>query len=256
MPDQKLSAVILTKNAEDSIRGCLESVKWADEIIIVDGFSSDRTVEICRGYTDKIILSEFKGFAEERNKGTDKASGDWVLQLDADEVVTPGLAKALKEAMTSPAPCAGYKFRRKNFFLGHPMRYGGWYHYSAHFFKKGFGRYEGLIHERLKLNGRQGIIEAEIEHRPFASISQFISRQNRYTGYEARDILNEKGLLSKKVVMHNLRFKPIKLFWKYYLKKQGFREGMIGFIFSVLFSYVHFMKWAKYWELTYGQKAR
>lgn len=255
MPDQKLSVVILTKDAEDSVRDCLESIKGAEEIIIVDGFSSDRTVEICRNYTDNIILSEFKGFAAERNKGIDSASGDWILQLDADEVVTSALAKALREAMGQPAPYVGYKFRRKNFFLGRPMRYGGWYHYSAHFFKKGFGRYEGLIHERLKLNGRQGVIEAEIEHRPFASIAQFISRQNRYTGYEAREILNEKGVLGKKVVMHNLYFKPLKLFWKFYLKKQGFREGMIGFIFSVLFSYVHFMKWIKYWELTYGQKA-
>lgn len=256
MPKTRLSVVVITKDAEDSVRGCLESVKWADEIIIVDGFSTDRTTEICRNYTDKIILSEFKGFAEERNKGTDRAAGDWVLQLDADEVVTDGLAKALIEAMDSPAPYVGYKFRRKNFFLGHEMRYGGWYHYSAHFFKKGFGRYEGLIHERLKLNGRQGVIDAEIEHRPFTSIAQFISRQNRYTGYEARDILNEKGLLSKKIVMHKLRFKPLKVFWKLYIKKQGFREGMLGFIFSALYSFVHVMKWSKYWELTYGKEAR
>ena len=256
MPNPRLSAVILTKDAESSVRDCLESVKWADEIIVVDGFSTDRTVEVCKGYTDRIIPSEFKGFAEERNKGIDNATGDWILQLDADEVVTPGLAKALREAMASPGPYVGYKFRRKNFFLGHPMRYGGWYHYSAHFFKKGFGRYEGLIHERLKLDGQQGIIEEEIEHRPFASISQFISRQNRYTTYEARDFLNEKGVLGKRVVMYNLYFKPAKLFWKFYFRKQGFREGMIGFIFSALYSYVHFMKWAKYWELAYGQKAK
>ena len=254
MPNLRLSVVILTRNAEDSVRACLESVKWADEIIIVDGYSTDGTLDICKGYTDKIILSEFKGFAEERNKGIDKAAGDWILQLDADEVVTPALAEALKESMASPEQYAGYKFRRKNFFLGHPMRYGGWYHYSAHFFKKGSGRYEGLIHERLKLDGKQGAIEAEIEHRPFSSVAQFISRQNRYTGYEARDILNEKGVLSKRAVMGNLYLKPVKLFWKFYIRKQGFREGMVGFIFSALFSYVHFMKWAKYWELTYGQK--
>jgi len=256
MPNPRLSVVVLTKNAEDSVGACLESVKWADEIVIVDGFSADKTVEICRGYTDKIISSEFKGFAEERNKGIDKAGGDWILQLDADEVVTPQLAKAIDEAMRSTAPYVGYKFRRKNFFLGRPMRYGGWYHYSAHFFKKGFGRYEGLIHERLKLNGGQGIIEAQIEHRPFNSIAQFIDRQNRYTSFEAMDILNERGVLSKKIVYYNLHFKPIRLFWKLYVKKQGFREGMTGFIFSALYSFVHFLKWAKYWELTYGRQTR
>lgn len=255
MQNPRLSVVILTKDARDSVGACLESVAWADEIVIIDGFSSDGTLDICRKYTDRIIQSEFEGFANERNKGIDNSTGDWILQLDADEVVTPALAEALKKAMASPGGCVGYKFRRKNFFLGHPMRYGGWYHYSAHFFKRGSGRYEGLIHERLKLDGPQGVIEEEIEHRPFSSITQFIARQNRYTGYEAQDILNEKGVVDKKVVLGNLRVKPIKLFWKLYVKKQGFREGRIGLVFSLLYSYVHFMKWAKYWELAYGKDA-
>jgi glycosyltransferase involved in cell wall biosynthesis len=255
MQGQRLSVVILTKNAQDCVGACLESVKWADEIVVIDGFSTDNTPEICKKYTDKVIPSEFRGFALERNKGIDNSSGDWILQLDADEVVTPQLASALKEAMVSGSGAVGYKFRRKNYFLGHAMRYGGWYHYSAHFFKKGCGRYEGLIHERLKLTGPQGVIEAEIEHRPFKSMEQFLERQNRYTGYEARDMLNEKGVLPLKVVLYNLKVKPLKLFWKLYIKKQGFREGRIGFIFCVMFAYVHFMKWAKYWELTYGEKA-
>lgn len=259
MQKPRLSVVILTKDARDCVEACLESIKWADEIVIVDGFSTDGTLDICRRYTGKIVQSEFQGFALERNKGVDNSTGDWILQLDADEVVTPELAEAIKKAMAAPsgasADAVGYKFRRKNYFLGRPMRYGGWYHYSAHFFKRGCGRYEGLIHERLKLTGPQGVIEAEIEHRPFSSVEQFIDRQNRYTGYEARDILNEKGVLSKKEIMYNLKIKPLKLFWKIYVKKQGFREGRIGLIFSILYPYVHFMKWAKYWELTYGKKS-
>jgi len=254
MQRARLSAVILTKNAEDCVRDCLESVKWADEIIIVDGYSTDSTVDICRKYTDRIIKSEFKGFANERNLGIDNSTGDWILQLDADEVVTAALREAIGRILESPGPYAGYKFRRKNYFLGHPMRYGGWYHYSAHFFKKGSAGYEGLVHERLKLNGEQGTIEAEVEHRPFQSMSQFISRQNRYTDYEAKDILAEKGILDKRTVLGNLYFKPTRLFWKLYIKKQGFREGKYGLIFSIMYSFVHFLKWAKYWELTYGKK--
>ena len=259
MQKPRLSVVVLTKNAQDCIGACLESVKWADEIIVIDGFSTDGTGEICRKYGARVIESEFNGFALERNKGTDNSTGDWILQLDADEVVTPQLAAALQKAMSASADASsgavGYKFRRKNYFLGRPMRYGGWYHYSAHFFKRGCGRYEGLIHERLKLNGPQGVIEAEIEHRPFSSMEQFMDRQNRYTGYEARDILDEKGVLPEKEIFYNLKVKPLKLFWKIYVKKQGFREGRTGLIFSIMFSYVHFMKWAKYWELTYGKKA-
>lgn len=256
MPKARLSVVILTKDSQDNIKGCLESLKFANEIVVVDDGSKDGTVEICNCYTDKVIVDSVEGFANKRNLGADKATGDWILQIDSDESVTPELAATIREAVDSGRDYAGYKFRRKNYFLGHFMRYGGWYHYSSNLYMKGRGRYEGLVHERLVLDGPIGTIEEATEHRPFQSITQFLERQNRYTSYEARDILNEKGVLSKKVVMYNLRFKPVKLFWKYYLKKQGFREGMIGFIFSALFSYVHFMKWAKYWELTYGQKAR
>ncbi|MFH0772254.1 MAG: glycosyltransferase family 2 protein [Candidatus Omnitrophota bacterium] len=284
MPKARLSVVILTKNAQDRIRDCLESVKWADEIVIVDGYSSDSTLEICKEYTNKIIQSEFKGFADERNLGIDNATGDWILQLDADEIVTEPLREAIEKILAlSASPVKDghqpkstafpdgvkyvcYKFRRKNYFLGCPMRYGGWYHYSAHFFRKGRARYEGLVHERLKFipldskhltefTGEQGRLEAEVEHRPFDSIAQFISRQNRYTDYEAKDMLSEKGKISERQVKYNLYIKPLKLFWKLYIKKQGFRDGMLGFIFSAMNSFVHFLRWAKYWELTYGKRS-
>lgn len=250
----KVSAVVLTKNSEDEIKDCLESLKFADEIIVIDDYSNDATVGICKKYTAKIIQSDVEGFANKRNLGIDNATGDWVLQLDADEIATPALADAITKVVNSSAAYAGYKYRRKNYFLGHFMRYGGWYHYSANLFKRGYGRYEGLVHERLKLNGTQGIVEAATEHRPFKSISQFIERQNAYTAYEAWDILAEKGVLSERHVIYNLKIKPIKLFWKFYVRKQGFREGMYGLMFSMMYSFVHFLKWAKYWELTYGKK--
>ncbi len=249
MPRETLSVVVLTKNAEEDIKDCLESAKWADEIVIIDGFSSDSTLGICKSYTTKIIQSEFKSFANERNLGIDNAAGDWILQLDADETVTPRLRDEILNTLNLSSPYVGYKFRRRNYFLGHPMRYGGWYHYSAHFFKRGFGRYEGLVHERLRLNGRQGIIEAEVEHKPFKSIAQFIARQNRYTDYEALEILNSRGILNKRAVLYQMYFKPLKLFWKFYIKKQGFREGFYGLLFSLLYSWINFLKWAKYTEL-------
>src|SRR3989338_608988 len=174
MPKAKLSAIVLTKDSQDVIKDCLESLTFADEIVVIDDRSTDRTAGICKNYTDNVFI---------------------------DNV-------------------------------------------------------EGLVHERLVLDGPIGTIEEATEHRPFQNIAQFLERQNRYTVYEARDLLNKRGKLPEKEVIYNLTWKPLKLFLKFYLKKQGFREGMIGFIFSVLFSYVHFMKWTKYWELTYGQKAR
>jgi len=247
----KLSVVVFTKNEEQQIRSCLESIKFANEIIVIDDNSTDGTQRICEEYTDKIIQGNFSGleFAKRRNLGSDKAIGDWVLQIDADETVTPEFARAMTTAINSSAPYVGYKFRRKNYFLGHFMRYGGWYHYSSHLFKKGSARYKGLVHERQELRGQQGVIEEGTKHRPFKSIAQFIDRQNIYSSYEAQDMLNEKGILPQKTVIYNLNVKPLKLFWKFYVKKQGFREGMYGFIFSVMYSFVHFLKWAKYWEL-------
>jgi len=254
MPKTKLSVVILTKDSQEIIKDCLESVRFADDIVIVDDRSSDNTMDICRGYTDRIFVDSAKGFADKRNFGAEKAAGDWILQIDSDERVTAGLADAITRAINSGKDYAGYKFRRKNYFLGHFMRHGGWYHYSANLYRRGRARYEGLVHERLVLDGPQGKLEEATEHYPFNGIAQFIERQNRYTSLEARDMLNEKGVVSEKAVMYNLTWKPVKLFLKFYLKKQGFREGMTGFIFSALFAYVHFMKWAKYWELAYGQK--
>ena len=254
MPKARLSAVVLTKDSQDVIKDCLESLRFADELIVIDDGSADGTVRICKAYTDNVFIEKIDGFANKRNFGAEKATGDWVLQVDSDERVTAGLAAAIREAINSGRDYAGYKFRRKNYFLGHFMRYGGWYHYSANLYKKGRARYEGLVHERLVADGPIGTIEEATEHRPFQSIAQFLERQNRYTAYEARDLLNEKGRLPEREVVYNLTRKPLKLFFKFYLKKQGFREGMFGFIFSALFSYVHFMKWAKYWELTYGQK--
>ncbi|MEW6407155.1 MAG: glycosyltransferase family 2 protein [Patescibacteria group bacterium] len=250
MHRQKLSVVILTKNAETQLRNCLESVKWADEIIAVDGFSTDKTVSIFKEYNAKIIQHQFEGdYGQERNIGNDNASGDWILQLDCDEVVTDALKNEIIKILNDGNQYAAYKFLRKNFFFGHFMRYGGWYHYSLHFFKKGFAYYKGKVHHDLIVDGKIGVINAEVEHYPFKDFAQFIQRQNHYTSLEAKEIFDLKGVLDAKEIQYNIKIKPLKLFWKFYVKKQGFREGMIGFIFSVLFAWVHFLKWIKYWEL-------
>ncbi|MFH1867656.1 MAG: glycosyltransferase family 2 protein [Candidatus Omnitrophota bacterium] len=247
---KRLSAVILTKNIEDKVRDCLESIRWADEIVVVDGFSTDKTVEICREYNARIVQHEFGGdFGQERNIGIDNSSGDWILQLDGDDVVTEGFKNEMVKILQKEDRFAAYKFWRKNFFMGHFMRYGGWYHRSLHLFKKGFALYQGKVHHELIVNGEIGSLDAEIEHYPFDNFSQFVTKQNRYTDIESKEILELKGVLDRKEILYNIKIKPVKLFWKFYVKKQGFKEGVYGFIFSVLFAWVHFIKWVKYWEL-------
>jgi glycosyltransferase involved in cell wall biosynthesis len=249
---QTVSAVIMTKNCEDLVEGTLKSVAdWVDEIVVLDGFSTDKTVEICRRYTDKVFQNRWDGyrFCTERNLGTDHASSDWCFHVDPDERATPAFRDAVLKILKNGTRHCAFEFRKKNFFLGHWMRHGGWYHYSLHFFKRGKARYEGVIHESLKVDGTIGKIEAPVEHYPFVSIKQFVNRHNGYSTREAQALREERGIVDEKEVLFELKKKPIKRFFKFYIRKKGFLDGIHGLIFSVLFAWVHFINWAKYWEI-------
>ena len=247
---QRLSVVILTKNEEAQVARCLESVQWADEVIVVDGESTDRTVDICRAHGATVISHPFSGdFGEERNLGADAASGDWIIQLDADDVVSDELRDAMRRVLAEGTAHAAFQMRRKNNFLGHWMMRGGWYHYYLHFYRRSACRFKGRVHHLLTINGTTGTMEAPLLHYPFTSLEQFVARQNRYTSLEAKEMLDEQGVLNPRFVRYQLTRKPLKLFWKSYVKKQGFREGWYGLVFAILYAWVHFLKWAKYWEL-------
>ncbi|MCX5667114.1 MAG: glycosyltransferase [Candidatus Omnitrophica bacterium] len=250
-----ISAVILSKNSEKKIEKCLESLAgWADEILLVDGGSTDKTADIAKRFGAKVYFHAFSGsFAEERNFGTEKASSDWVLQLDSDEIVSDAFKKKCDEILPG-TKCAAFKFRRKNVFLGHEFTYGGWYHWSQHLFKNLSARYEGRVHEKMVVNGNVGFIDADMLHIPFDSISEFIERQNRYTDLQAADIIDQEKDLTRKKIKYNLKVKPAKLFRKIYFNKKGYKEGLHGLIFAILSSYVHFLKWAKVWERTKNRK--
>jgi len=242
----------MTKNCEGWIEGTLKSVSgWVDEIVVIDGFSTDRTVEICKKYTDKVYQNKWDGyrFATERNLGTSKATADWCFHVDPDERATPAFAKAVQSVLESGTTYAAYEFRKKNFFYGRWMKHGGWYHYSLHLFRRTKGVYDGVIHEKLVVDGAIGRLEAAVEHYPFGSVKQFVERHNGYSTREAMQLKEEKGRLGEKEILYNIRQKPLKRFVKFYFKKRAILEGARGVIFSVLFAWVHFLNWVKYWEL-------
>ncbi|MBI4432044.1 MAG: glycosyltransferase family 2 protein [Candidatus Omnitrophica bacterium] len=242
----------MTKDCEDLVEGTLNSVAgWADEIVVIDGFSRDRTVEICKHFTDKVFQNRWDGyrFCTERNLGTQKAISDWCLHIDPDERATPEFKKAVTRLLEKGTPHDALEFRKKNYFLGHFMRHGGWYHYSRHLFRRAKGVYDGVIHESLKVRGTIGKLEAPIEHYPFTSIKQFVMRHNGYSQREALALREEKSVLDERKVLYELKRKPLKRFFKFYVKKKGFLDGIYGLIFSILFAWVHFLNWAKYWEL-------
>ncbi len=244
-----ISAVILARNSQDKIVGCIASLKgWADEIIVVDGLSTDQTLRIAKDAGAQVHSHAFLGsFAQERNFGADIAKSDWVLQLDSDEILTDDFKKQCDYLLPS-TEFRAFKFMRKNTFLGHAFKYGGWYHWSQHLYKRGFARYEGRVHEKMLVEGEVGQIKADVLHFPFDSISDFISRQNRYTDLQAQDIIDNEPKLNDKLIRYNLTWKVLKLFKKIYFNKQGYKEGMHGLVFSILFCWVHFLKWAKIWE--------
>ncbi|UCB57626.1 MAG: glycosyltransferase family 2 protein [Candidatus Omnitrophota bacterium] len=251
MPKERLSVVIITKDEEERLARCLESVRWADEIVVVDDLSTDRTAEICRQFGAKVISHKSEGnFDRQRNIGIDNANGEWILQMDADEVVSEELKEEIKRAIASDGGFAAYKIKRKNFFLGHFLQYGGWFLYYIKLFRKHKARYVGRsVHETLRVDGEIGQMSEPIKHFPFSSIEQFIERQNFYSSVEARLMYEDKGRLPKRMVRYNLTVRPLKLFWKLYIKKKGFRDGMYGLLFAALNSWTHFLRWAKYWEI-------
>ena len=279
MPRESLAVVLMTKNEEKRLAHCLDQVKgWADEIVVIDDESADRTAEIAGAYTPKVFIHRSEDNHDRQwNLGSEKASSEWILHIDADEIVTPALKAAIDRALagaaglcaearggasssaglcaearggaSSSAGLSAYDLMRLNFFLGRPMRHGGWRHRHRILFRRTKSRCTGQgIHVRLEVDGKIGFLDAEIEHYPFSSLAQFIDRQNHYTSIEAEVMLQEKGRLPWKTVRYQITFRPWKLFWKSYLKQQGYKEGAVGFFFAALFAYFHHALWAKYWE--------
>ena len=246
----KISAVIIVKNEEKKIAKCLSSLKWADEIIVVDGFSTDRTVDVAKAAGARVVQHVFSGsFADDRNLGMAHARNDWVLHLDADEIITEDFKNKAEELLSKDENTVVYKFKRQNFFLGHSMDHGGFHHYIPNLVNKRFVKFEGVVHEVPVHQGKVGTIDGVIEHHPFDSIAQFVARQNRYTDIAAAELLKTEGFLPDSKIKKALINKSFKIFWKSYVKKQGYKEGLYGLVFAILFSFINFLKWAKYWEL-------
>lgn len=252
-----VTAVILTKDEEGRIGRCLEHLRWVKEVVVVDGESRDQTTAIAVRYGARVIPHAFSGsFAQERNFGAQQATGEWILQLDADDVVTDQFRQQLEALFARPPQHDAYKFERRSVLLGRSMRYGGWRHYIPNLYRKGRAQFVGLVHERLEGADGVGTLTAPVEHHAIESLAPYVDKQNRYTTLAAKELLETRGVIPLRDVRYQLTRKPLKVFWKSYIKKQGFREGMHGLVLAVLYAWVHFLTWAKYWELAYASDDR
>ena len=245
----RLSVAIITYNEEKNIQRTLESVKWADEIVVVDSGSTDKTVELCRAYTDRVFHQDWLGFARQKNIAIDKTAGDWVLSLDADEPLEPALIDEIRGILSAPGSLDGYSIPRRTFFLGKQIRHGGWYpDYNLRLFRKGKGRFEErAVHEAIKVQGTVGRTRHALAHYAYPDLTSYMSSINKYSSL-AVHVMTEKESSRFKTGWVNILFRPIWTFILRYFFRLGFLDGKPGLVLNLFHSYYVFAKYAKLWE--------
>lgn len=248
----KLSVIIIAFDEEEEIRECLESVKWADEIIFVDSESTDRTREIASEYTDKVIVHKWKGFAAQKQFALDNASNEWVLSIDADERVTPELKDEIVELLGSNPEFNGYFIPRRNHFLGKEIKSCGWSpDYQLRLFKKSKTVVDRRkVHEGFLVEGERGHLTNAFIHFTHNNLYETFAKINQYSTLEAEELY-----LKKKARPINIFINPIAAFLSHYIYRKGYRDGVHGLMVSLIHSLTKKMTYMKIWDLQNRDKA-
>jgi glycosyltransferase involved in cell wall biosynthesis len=276
LPDVTLSVVIITHNEEANLGGTLESVKplvcdGKGEIIIVDSGSTDRTIEIAKSFGAKVFVEDWKGFAGQKNSAIDKATGDWILSLDADEevgdVARSFILRVLSGSHEVLSLSAGFWFSRRNYFLGRWIRHGGFYPDSKlRLLKRGRGRFEDrAVHEDVKLQPDQQAYDAslhydsggrfDIIHHSYPTLSDYIEHMNRYSSLGA-EMLVAEGKAKVRFSIINIVLRPLATFVYNYFFRLGFLDGREGLLLHLYHAVYVSLKYAKAWELSRNQSSR
>ncbi len=245
---QRLSVTIITKNEEKNIERCLTSVAWADEIIVVDSGSTDRTVELCRKFRCKVISSEWLGFGLTKKLAVDSAANDWILSIDADEEVTPELKNKILSMLQTAPKYDGYRIKRKSFYLGKMIRYCGWNRdYPLRLFNRDCGNFNRKsVHESIKISTQSGKIEEPLFHYTYPTIHSHIQKMNHYTEL----IAEEKAGNAETSAVVSAVLRGTLQFLKSYLFQYGILDGKEGLILSINSGYYTYLKYIKLWEKT------
>jgi glycosyltransferase involved in cell wall biosynthesis len=243
-----LTVITITLDEERNIVECLDSVRWADQIVVIDSGSKDRTTELAKRFTPDVYSITWEGYGHARNLALDHAAGEWILWLDADERVPAELAKEIRELVEKDEPgYNGYSVARRAYFLGKWIKHCGWYPSRVvRLFRKERGRFnETRVHERLELEGNVGLLRNDLLHYTDLSLQQYLAKFNKYTSLAAE----EMAANGKPYRVWDLLVRPPFIFVKMYVLRLGFLDGVHGFILSVLSSAYVFSKYAKLWEL-------
>lgn len=242
-----ISALIITKNEQRNIQACLESLQWVDEIVVIDSFSTDDTVEIAKKFTDKVYLNAWPGYSNQKNFGHTKCSQEWILSIDADERITPELQQEIKQAIQNRENVA-YRIRIKDFMFGKWIEHTGKNSQNhIRLYRADNGVWESNVHEVVKVTGPVGSLNNKILHFSHLTIAKFIEKANRYTEIEAQNRF-QQGIRKNWWVILASSFR---VFLYYYISNGGFRDKGHGLLRSILLAFYHFLVRVKLWELWY-----
>ena len=248
MTAPRLSVAVITLNEAHHLRRCLESVAWADELVVVDAESPDKTVQVAREFTDRVIVRPWAGFAAQKNFALDQCAGEWILSLDADEEAAPELSAEIVATIAGAGAHDGYAVRRQNVFLDRWIRHGGLYpDWQIRLFRRGHGRFEArAVHESVTVTGSTGRLSGHLVHRSYEGVDDFVERASRYSSLAAAQLIRE----GRRVGTGELVLRPLGRFLSMYLVHRGFLDGRRGLLLAALYAYYVFMRSAKVWEVT------
>jgi len=243
----KISATIVTLDEERNIERCLKSVQWADEIVVVDSGSTDRTLDICRDYDCRIIETEWLGYARTKQLAVDAAANDWIFSIDADEEATPELGAKIMEITKSQGPVKGFRINRRSFYLGKKIRHSGWRKdFPLRLFHRNFGRFNlKPVHEGVEVNGDVGRLQEVLYHYTFPTLATHVRKIELYSELGAA----EKKERGAKAGVPGAFFRGGYEFFRIYFLKAGFLDGRRGLILACNSAFAAYMKYLLLWEM-------
>ena len=241
----KISVIVITKDEEKNISDCLKSVEWADEIIVVDSESTDRTVEIARQFTDKVFIRKWEGYVPQKKYALSLANNEWVLSLDADERITPELKDEILKI--SPGNFSGFKIRRKNFLIKKEITSCGWEKdYQLRLLKKDKTSFsDRLVHEKFIVDGQVDTLKSPMLHYTFSSFTDYFNKINYYTSLKSEELFRKKKRIGGWTIFSH----SVSAFFAFFFVRKGFKDGVYGLIISLLHAVSTMMNYIKLWEL-------
>jgi glycosyltransferase involved in cell wall biosynthesis len=250
----KISAAVITYNEEKRIERCLKSLDWVDEIIVIDSLSNDRTVEICRRYTQKVYQHPWPhNYSEQKSKAHQYSMNDWILFIDADEVVTNALRDEIVGLFKNGPDVDAFGIPRKEYFGGKWIKAGGWYpQYKTILYRKSMGEWINPIHEKFVTRGRTGYTKNPILHDGYGTFATFMDKFNQYSTIEAERTAREGR--RKKFSLFKALFKPLERFFGRFIKQKGYKDGMHGFYMAAVIAFNYFLHEFKFYERLYEKQ--